>query len=325
MPCRIKRSSVPVRYLIDLVGPEAARGLFTLSALEWPGAEADISFEQTWKILNNNIRFNQDETHSLASRPHRLGTFEVLAASMSQADDFADGLRRFQHASDLINSEVLLHHELSRNGLRVSVNCPSMPKPAGDLYNEIWLMMLHCLCVWLTNGAIPVRWIELPRHGTADLGTMLCLLDRPVRLTKSERVVIVYAPSAAHAALHSRKIQHYEEEAEAIYRGLAQAAQAHNLVSADHDFVDLVNKAFDGGQMHQGSIARHLGVSTATLRRQLSFQGTSFRSLLEAHRQCNDQAHSAAHVHSEQAAQLLGYSDSRSLRRARQRWRRQTV
>lgn len=323
VPCRVRKPSFPVRYLIDLVGPEAAQGLFTLSALEWPGPEASISFEQTWTLLNNNIRFKQDETHSLASRPHRSGTFEVLASSMSQADDFGDGLRRFQLASELLNSEILLQIEMTRSGLRLSVTCPFMSQPSGALYSELWIMVLHCLCLWLTGEVIHVRWIELPRSGAADLGTMLALLDKPIRLSSSEAVVIVYAAEAAVAKLLPRKIQHYESEAEAIYRRLSKAARTQDRLASDQDFVDLVRRAFDTGQTHQSSIARHLGVSAASLRRHLSFRGTTFRSLLEAHRLCQDQALSAAHVLSDEAARLLGYSDSRSLRRARQRWRSQ--
>lgn len=323
VPCRVRRTSFPVRYLIDMVGPEAAQGLFSLSALEWPGSEASISFEQTWTLLNNNIRYSQDETHSLASRPHRFGTFEVLASSMSQADDFGDGLRRFQLASELFNSEIHLHVETTRSGLRLSVTCPFMGQPSGALYCELWVMVLHCFCLWLTGEAIVVRWIELPRIGAADLGTMLALLDRPIRFNSSDTVVVVYTTEAAATKLLPLKIQHYESEAEAIYRKLADSAHALDRDTADQDFVDLVMKAFDTGQTHQSSIARHLGVSAATLRRHLSFRGTTFRSLLEAHRQCHDQAHSAAHVVSEEAAHLLGYSDSRSLRRARQRWRNQ--
>ena len=325
VPCRVKKASLPVRYLIDLVGAEASRELFSLSALEWPGAEASISFEQTWTLLNNNIRHKQEETHSLASRPHRFGTFEVLASSMSQADDFGDGLRRFQIASELFNSEILLQIDMTRSGLRLAVSCPSMGHPSGALYSELWIMVLHCLCLWLTGEAIHVRWIELPRGGAEDLGTMLGLLDRPIRLGNSNVVVIVYSAEAASAKLLPRKIQQYETEAEAIYRRLADAAHPPDRPASEQDFVDLVMKAFDAGQTHQGSIARHLGVSAATLRRHLSFRGTTFRSLLEAHRQCHDQSHSAAHVLGEEAAHLLGYSDSRSLRRARQRWRSQAL
>lgn len=325
MPCRVKRAFLPVRYLVDLVGPKAAEDLFRLSALKWPGAEATISFEQTWTLLNNNIRHKQEETHSLALRPHRFGTFEVLASSMSQADDFGDGLKRFQIASELFNSEILLQIDLTRGGLRLAVTCPSMGQPSGALYSELWIMVLHCLGLWLTGETIHVRWIELPREGAQDLGTMLALLDRPIRLNNSQAVVVVYAPEAASAKLLPRKIQHYESEAEAIYRRFARASQTENTQSLDQDFVDLVTKAFDSGKLHQESVARHLGVSSATLRRQLNFRGTSFRGLLEAHRQCHDQAHSAAHIQSDEAAQRLGYSDSRSLRRARARWRNQSA
>jgi AcrR family transcriptional regulator len=71
------------------------------------------------------------------------------------------------------------------------------------------------------------------------------------------------------------------------------------------------------------AVARHLTVSSRTLQRQLEQHGTNWRAEIDAVRREQAARLSRTGAKQEVIAARLGYSDTRALRRAVQRWNRQ--
>ncbi|MFJ5301044.1 hypothetical protein [Streptomyces sp. NPDC088350] len=79
--------------------------------------------------------------------------------------------------------------------------------------------------------------------------------------------------------------------------------------------------AFAEGDVSLDSVARRLAMSARTLQRRLAEAGTTWRRELEnARRQRLDRLTGLPGIPTHRAAELLGYSDPRALRRAQRRW-----
>ena len=83
---------------------------------------------------------------------------------------------------------------------------------------------------------------------------------------------------------------------------------------------DRVRQAIDLGLLDQQSVARHLGLSVATLRRRLSLENTTFRQV--SHLALNEKSRDllSQGVHMNDIAEELGFSDFRSFIRAFKNW-----
>jgi len=83
----------------------------------------------------------------------------------------------------------------------------------------------------------------------------------------------------------------------------------------------LLAQAIENGSPSVGAVARGLAVSPRTLQRQLAAHGTTWRAELESLRQRRArQARQRGAVSMASLARSLGYSDTRSVRRALRRW-----
>ncbi|MFE9789673.1 AraC family transcriptional regulator ligand-binding domain-containing protein [Nocardia salmonicida] len=109
----------------------------------------------------------------------------------------------------------------------------------------------------------------------------------------------------------------------AVLQPLAAAlAPPPTLVSAwPRRVADALDQALEAGEVSLDSVARLLNVSPRTLQRRLTESGTTWRAELDRARSARlAQAVSAGSLSGARQAELLGYSDAGSLRRAARRW-----
>ncbi|WP_194828145.1 AraC family transcriptional regulator ligand-binding domain-containing protein [Nocardia sp. XZ_19_231] len=109
----------------------------------------------------------------------------------------------------------------------------------------------------------------------------------------------------------------------AVLQPLAAAlAPPPTLVSAwPRRVADALDQAIEAGEVSLHSVARILTVSPRTLQRRLTESGTTWRAELDRARSARlSQAVSTGSLNGARQAELLGYSDAGSLRRAARRW-----
>ncbi|WP_063002985.1 AraC family transcriptional regulator [Nocardia salmonicida] len=109
----------------------------------------------------------------------------------------------------------------------------------------------------------------------------------------------------------------------AVLQPLAAAlAPPPTLVSAwPRRVADALDQAIEAGEVSLDSVARILTVSPRTLQRRLTESGTTWRAELDRARRARlSEAVSAGSLGGARQAELLGYSDAGSLRRAARRW-----
>ncbi|MEU4416915.1 AraC family transcriptional regulator [Nocardia salmonicida] len=109
----------------------------------------------------------------------------------------------------------------------------------------------------------------------------------------------------------------------AVLQPLAAAlAPPPTLVSAwPRRVAEALDHAIEAGEVSLDSVARALTVSPRTLQRRLTESGTTWRAELDRARSARlSQAVSTGSLSGARQAELLGYSDAGSLRRAARRW-----
>ncbi|WP_446222494.1 AraC family transcriptional regulator ligand-binding domain-containing protein [Nocardia sp. IBHARD005] len=109
----------------------------------------------------------------------------------------------------------------------------------------------------------------------------------------------------------------------AVLQPLAAAlAPPPTLASAWPERVaDALDEAIEAGVVSLDGVARILNISARTLQRRLTESGTTWRAELDRARSARlSQAVSAGSLSGTKQAELLGYSDAGSLRRAARRW-----
>ncbi|MFC9873314.1 AraC family transcriptional regulator [Nocardia salmonicida] len=109
----------------------------------------------------------------------------------------------------------------------------------------------------------------------------------------------------------------------AVLQPLAAAlAPPPTLVSAwPRRVAEALDEAIEAGEVSLDSVARILTVSPRTLQRRLTESGTTWRAELDRARSARlSEAVSAGSLSGARQAELLGYSDAGSLRRAARRW-----
>lgn len=109
----------------------------------------------------------------------------------------------------------------------------------------------------------------------------------------------------------------------AVLQPLAAAlAPPPTLVSAwPRRVAEALDQAIEAGEVSLDSVARILTVSPRTLQRRLTESGTTWRAELDRARSARlSEAVSAGSLSGARQAELLGYSDAGSLRRAARRW-----
>jgi AraC-like DNA-binding protein len=136
-------------------------------------------------------------------------------------------------------------------------------------------------------------------------------------------VTIGYALSDGPAPLRPVKYQrwgaHELEEFTALLDEAARAIERSAPAPAP-DIVAQVRAVIGPDAWGEPAAARALGMSTATLRRRLSDEGTSFRAVASDMRRATAQSLLATEHALDDIAERLGFSDSRSFRRACQGW-----
>lgn len=265
-----------------------------------------------------------DESYGLSQSPVALGTFGLQMAAAAQGDIFANALKRFASASRILRSDVEFTSGPSvRSGrtLDLSLRFSGARTPRSDLYLEVLAVTIHCGFRWLTGAPLRLAQVCVPAppspgDRTTLTGVFLC----PV-LWRGDRLVLRYEPREAARPLGAVKYQSWAAQELPEFMALMnEAVETLNGGAARRTLELEVFDALRGGARSELEAAARLGVSTATLRRRLAEIGRPFRQIASDMRRGDAERLLATGKTLDEIATDLGYSDSRSLRRACQRW-----
>lgn len=309
---------VPGGYLPLLIGPAAAGALVA----------DDLSGEPmpSMRFLNlclEHMRATGDESCGVAPTRVPQGTFGLLLAAAAQGDTFAQALQRFAEAAPLLRPDLIVGFSRTRRGLEMSFGHRGERDPRRDLLVEIFALTAHCGFRWLTGKRMVPVFLRV-QPATPPMGpTLLRPVVSPTALRRGGGVTIGYALSDGSAPLRPVKYQRWgAHELEAFTALLDEAALViqRSTLAPPPDIIAQVRAVIGPDAWGEPAAARALGMSTATLRRRLSDEGTSFRAVASDMRRAAAQSLLATEHSLDDIAARLGFSDSRSFRRACQGW-----
>ncbi len=317
------RIGVSLSYLADLLGSaevERIASQFPEPHLSPTGLGATIDYVTAWKILNASVEQGQDEGHRIFNEAIPSGNFQLLVASLLQGSTLVEGLRQMAAGARILRPDLAFTVSVNAGHPHLSIRFISSVSAAKAVYLEALLVVIHCAIQWGIGGPIIPARICGPALVATAKGSLLHVLGRHIR-REGDGVVLVYEAKLADAPFVGRHFARWHDGAFAEYVKLVDQMLEDEL---ETDQVEKIAKRVRGcllqGLKSQDTIAHHLGMSVATLRRRLNEEGASFRSIVGDIRRDAAEILLLGDKSAEAIAAELGLSDSRCFRRACKTW-----
>lgn len=312
---RLSAAALSQHYVSSFFGRARAARLMEEFSPGFGGASrADF-----WKMCLANLRENGDETHGITDQPLPASTWCLIYAMVNQMETVGEGLRKYAQLIQQMPTPVSISIGYGDTGLRLSYALTRGGEPwaRGERYLEILALVFHCTLEWMAGHSLELREVRLSNLLDDADGSMLHGLA-PVQKRYGNGVTLTYGYNDIMRPLGVHRLNI------CAFNATTRFLQRHALSShADPVTTDISGKVKEllGRGFHdQQSIARRLAVSTATLRRRLAEEGTSFRTLSRETKRSKLLTLLETGTTLDEVAEELGLSDRRSLWRASQQW-----
>lgn len=289
------------------------------------GSTRSIRLVDHFRLLRQLSVMGRDETCHLSLRPLTIGTTDFVAETLGGAADLADAMRRVAKAYNLIHGGSYNRVEQRRGRLVYLIDDRDFPyafdasSGAAHGVMEGVMIFLHAIlsCAVGGNLTASLRMVRSRRPRRVMPDGLLAFWNVRVRCD-APYYALEYDVSAQQMSVRP-DVADVARVGPVYDRAIQMIAMREQSI-APRDFGARVADAVAGGATELPQVARHLGVSIATLRRRLSEEAHSFRdiradvlnctarSLLEDRRQAAD------------VAEALGFADTRSFARAFKAW-----
>ncbi|HVU04766.1 MAG TPA: AraC family transcriptional regulator [Polyangiaceae bacterium] len=316
---------VPIDFPHLLIETAVAFGASRSDLIEGTGVapetfelpDARISYAQFQRLEENALRLTKNPALGLyyGERAHVVHLGAVALVAMSSADVQSALIAVLEHQRAFLPGwvfEFRVDGPIGRIALREAL-------PRGDLRvfaTEAVAVGFHRVCRQILGREPPL--LEL--HAA---------YPRPAHHAEYEkffRVPVLFDQPVSEAVFDARVLQDRMEGSDP-----AMAARAARYVAAERiqasgnaSIVDDVRRVIGGYRRTRpdlGDVARELGTSARSLRRNLHENGASFQALLdEARRARAEDFIRQTNLRVEQISTELGFTDVRSFRRAFKRW-----
>jgi AraC-like DNA-binding protein len=287
--------------------------------------DSSVSLGDYFRLCEQIALAIGDETIHVSARPLMLGTSDFIRDRLRNAKTVRDMLDILAASYNVIHGGRYNQVAQAREELCFVMDDSEFPYALAKDHPFI-LFSLEALLVYVfvllqssctADTPLPVRSIRTRRakggmpSPLADWGVPLIQGARHFALHYDAAVADWPVDPASCSVLGSRT----------IYGGIARTLEG--LGSADapgDDIAERTAQALRDGLGNQQTVARHLGMSVASLRRRLEERGTGFREIRAA---TLAEAAKLRLDHGERVAQIaeeLGFSDGRSFARAFREW-----
>ncbi|MEL6370306.1 MAG: helix-turn-helix domain-containing protein [Pseudomonadota bacterium] len=323
---------IPIRRLVPMARQAQLAGIDLAPLLGELGlptqfatqSRQTVSLGDYYRLQNSLALLLGDETLHFSARHLVHGSTDFVLQNTARCRSLAEAMETIAQSYNFLHGGSFNRVATTKATIDCIIDDRQFPYTAGSdqEYNffaaECTLIFLHCMLSCLSaeidDGVVALQ-VRRPTPGgdCSHLGYW----DVPIRFGADvyrlsfRREVADAAIAPTTAALSSA----------AIYRKIVERVagiEAQRIVAAP--VAALVRSAFEAGVSEQESVAARLGVSIATLRRQLTAEGTSFRQLRRDFlNECaRDWLRAGRSV--TETAEALGFSDFRAFNRAFKEW-----
>lgn len=317
---------VPLHYLATLSSDGWAHEAAAPLAVPMDSVTSGLTPLDFIRLLHSHMRIRDNEALQQGYKAG-FGTFTNLVNEAGRCATLGDALRQFVQSMRILRPDLIAAVRCGRGTLCLSINPRQMMAPAAELETEVFALTAHCAFRALVGGPLAPTSVRAPRDGRFQGGidgpSLLSLLGCEVERSGSG-VTLEYSHSDGDRPINPRGHSLWAGQELAHFREfLAHIAPQDAEEDAPLPTISIIEKVEDmlrQSMFHEPQIAASLGMSTASLRRRMSAAGTSFRAVIDQHRQQRVEALLYTAMPLADIAIEAGYSDVRSLRRACSKW-----
>jgi AraC-like DNA-binding protein len=316
--------TIPIAFVHGMLSGVRARGLATDSfavdagiapeLLELPGARVGAAqYVALFRLLTSRL---DDEMLGFLSRPLRRGSFALIARSALGAPTLAAATRRMARTLVLLQDDLALEtvREGALAGWGIRFTDPSIPQPT--FLHELLLRALWRLLAWLAGGQLPAARFDFAFASPPYTSGYARIFTAPLQFERPQSALWFEAG----------QLQRPVRRDEAALRAFLADAQAQIIVPRRGDREvgarvrsHLLQTRPQWPDLATTADAVHM--STATLKRRLAHEGTTFQALKdELRRDMAIQRLNTSTVPLATVAFELGFADAAAFQRAFKCW-----
>lgn len=315
--------SISTRYVFEFFDrPRALALLKNAGILNGSGTAPDkISKADYWQMCLDGINIYDDEGHGCLTRPLPKSSWAMVFSAVNQMESLGDGLKRIAELVPVLQCGVRASVGYCSRYAHLTFKSEDgvVPTNRSERYLDLIGTCFLCAILWGAEREFQPERLRVSSVLTPEDGYMLAGLSRQRFDRCGTGTTISFRLEDLGIRLGTRRYQYWATHETSVFRRLYSNLVYANSFDRD-DITDEVCRLLSDGTYAQGTVARELGVSVATLQRRLAMCGTTFRQLS---RDVRSQQLASLLVTSgdlEDIAIEMGFSDRRSLTRACTDW-----
>ncbi|MFK8049651.1 MAG: AraC family transcriptional regulator [Halioglobus sp.] len=318
-------STVPVHYFNALLNAAQRHGLEKESVLKRSGIESELlegdkaripsaSFRQLSDYLMTEL---EDENGGMLAQRTKLGTFAMMCNASINCPTLRQFLNRCIEFNSLVNECLTLSLETDGAHARYSIVAQPGTVDEEELIVMILLSITHRLSSWAIGQTITLDVVDITRDLPCYAHEYNFLFMSPIRFGQATNSL-----SFAAKYLDMPVVQSVQELEEFLSTPSIHLMTSHD---SDRSLVAKIRSMIKDEVAQQfpefDSVAESLNLTTATLRRRLRREGSSYQQLKDDIRRDTAIHHLSRGILSmEQVAESVGFSEPTSFFRAFKRW-----
>ncbi|HEY1710759.1 MAG TPA: helix-turn-helix domain-containing protein [Rhizomicrobium sp.] len=280
-----------------------------------PSGDSLISADVCFRLFAEHAALVEDETHGVFGNRVKPGGTNLMIARMLLCDTIVDAFRAYAEAASIVMPDPTVTVARKHNGLSLTWRSQNADSALHQIVLEGTAAVFYAVFSWLAGDILPVLRVRAPLSRKRAASTLLRLMGAPV-LYSGDDLEIVFAPEAALRPIQNLDIGAWQD---GVHRLFSTAVLRGRMHACDGAFTNQVRAAMLEG-IDQQALADRFGISTKTVARRLELEGHSFREIRDEVRKQKSTTLIHAELTVEEMSDLLGYEDTRSFRRAFQRW-----
>lgn len=318
-------TTVPIHYVKALLPPAEKHGLDSELVLKQVGIDSALLQVERARIPSASYRrlaeylaFElQDENCGMLAQRSKVGTFAMMCNACITCPTLGEFLQRCTEFNALVNDSVAL--ELHRDGefARYSITPQQGATDEDEVIIMVMLAITHRLSNWAISQTIALDSVGITRQRPSYAHEYNFLFMAPVHFEQEENCLRFAARYLDLPVLQT------EQELSQFLSG----PSLHLMTSpnADRSLVSRVRTMIKGDVGDHfpefNSVAKTLNLTTATLRRRLRAEGSSYQQLKDDIRRDTAIYHlGRGKISMDRVAESVGFSEPTSFFRAFKRW-----
>jgi AraC-like DNA-binding protein len=243
------------------------------------------------------------------------GTYDTTELLVRTAPTLGHGLRALARYAALINPVGRFEVRCERGVLELHYFLPGSRDALGPQLNTFTIAYVAHAIGRVMHGELRPRAVWLAHRDAKAQSALVAHFGCPVELG---------APTCGLAIDQALTEAPLRTSDPVVWQYLERQAEARLAAQGQRSFaavlVDAIESQVGFGAADLKRVARSLGATERTVQRRLEDEGTSFRTVLDEARKRRAQAMLGSGESPARIAEVLGFADTRSFRRAFRRW-----